>query len=364
MPTGTIVRVCGAAPCAPKQSGSLPLSLSLALPPAFASAAVTWARADGIALAAGAVTAGGRSLMLLASELPSGGTPLTIMANISQEGVTGVASISVPINAAPYCTTASTAFAPESGNSTQGSCLALVAKSNVFPGAEFLADAPAFADDDDGAAALTYEWGTLDAKAQRVPQLTDRVTSFRFAALPLGATTVYVRAVDPLGASAEARAVVTVVDPPAGFDASTAVDALNITSLVNTADPSVINQAAASVAALASFSSASNASQEQKAAVQAAIDTKASALLLASSATVDSNDPDAAAAAAASAGAMVKVMANVSGEARTAVLNLGKNREWTGFKHMRVLKHMYPDLDIAPAAAKPAPRMPPPSPPQ
>jgi hypothetical protein len=172
VPTGVIARSCGSKACPPKQDAGSPLSLVLQLPAAFAAAAVSWSRADGEPLPADAASPSGLQLNLPASQLPSGGaSTVTLVANLTLAGATGQVAVTVPINAAPFC--------PIGGPP----CLSVVTKRDAFPDAEFVAAAAGFADDDDGASALVYEWGTLGAGGARSPLLIDTVTSFRFTGL-------------------------------------------------------------------------------------------------------------------------------------------------------------------------------------
>jgi hypothetical protein len=97
--------------------------------------------------------------------------------------------------------------------------------------------------------------------------------------------------------------------PPKGFDAAAAAAALNVSSVANVGDPSVLNQAAASIASLASFglSEAANSSDEDKGRLRAVVDTQGAALLVASAAAGDARDPEAAQTAAFSAAGIFKV---------------------------------------------------------
>lgn len=271
-----------------------------------------WSRGDGAS-----VSSTSTDLTVSPSDLAGAGSLFTVYANISLNEASGVAAFSVPMNAVPYCP------------ATIGKCLAVTSKHETFPDAEFLASASGFADDDDGSGALTYEWGVLDDRRRPSPLLIDKVSTFKFAGLPKGPTTIYVRAIDPQGAAVDEQTVVVVHDPPPNFSATSAVEAVNISNVVNVGDPAVINQAVQSIAALANFglASDSSASESTKQALRDVVDTKGAALLVASAASVDKHDPEAAQTAAFSAASMVKVMNNVSEEAKGAALDIGKNRE-------------------------------------
>jgi len=316
VPTGSIARLCGSTACAPKHSGSQPLSLVLQLPGAFAAASVSWARADGIPIAAGDVS--GLELTVPVAKLPAAGTPLVVQANISLNGESGSAMLTVPVNSAPYCPPG------------KEKCLTVDAKHDIFPYVEFVATASGFSDDDDGASNLMYEWGVFDQRQRPSPLLIDRVTTYKFVGLPKGQTKIYVRATDAAGASAEEWTVVTVRDPPAEFSATSAVESVNISTVASLGDPALLNQAANSIVALASFGLTSNTTSDAaKQELMAAVNDKGAALLVASAAKVDAHDPEAAQTAAFSAASMVRVMnmSSVSEEAKGAALDIGMNCE-------------------------------------
>ena len=207
VPTGTVNRACGPAGCPAKHDAAKPLMAILQLPPAFAAANVTRSRQDGVALAAGDVTASGLEVTIPPAKLPRGGASISLTATIILEagGTEGHTAPAVPINAAPYCPTGK-------------SCLSLSAKTGQFPSAEFVATASGFVDDDDDdASRLKYEWGTFDhARGTRTTLMVDQVTLFKFAGLPAGETEVYVRVSDPLGAVVERRETVNVTAPSTG----------------------------------------------------------------------------------------------------------------------------------------------------
>ncbi len=315
VPTGTISRACGAAACPRKHGTSQPLSLVMQLPNAFAAATVTWARAD-----TGAITGvSGTQLTIAAANLPAAGAPLTVVANISLGGELGSATITVQTNAAPYCSLGT------------GNCLSVEPRTGQFPGAEFVATALGFSDDDDGAAGIIYEWGVMGAGNRPLPLLIDRVTTFKFSGLPVGGNKIYVRAVDAQGAvAAREDTTVTVLPPQANFNPKTAVDSVDVSQVESLGDPAVLNQAANSIAALASFgASSADMTAEDKEALQSVVDDKGSALLKASASQVDAHDLEASHTAAFSAVSMVKVMnaSVISDDTKEAALNIGKNRE-------------------------------------
>ena len=105
-------------------------------------------------------------------------------------------------------------------------------------------------------------------------------------------------------------------------------------------DPAALNQAAQSIAALASFGADSNTtSVADKAALQEVVDGKGSELLLASAGSIDVRDPEAARTAAASAAGMVAVMTNLTADAQKAVLSIGESRECRVCRQGRACGH-------------------------
>ncbi|GBF98657.1 hypothetical protein Rsub_11651 [Raphidocelis subcapitata] len=299
VPTGSLRRVCASGACAPKHAGSAPLTVALRVPAAFDTAAVVW-KVNGAAVAG----ATGALLTLAPEALPADGAPLVITAEITKDDKTGVASLTVPLNAPPACTLAA-------------GCLAVEAKADTFPAAEFVASATGFVDDG-GADGLVFEWGVLAAGARR-PVLIDRAPSFRFKALPAGASTLYVRAIDADGAATLATADVTVKAPAAGFAAGGAVSGLNVAAAVATKDPAAISSTAQQLAAIAQYAAAN---KTELAALQTAVDTKGAALLAASRGAVSEWDADAAQTTAAGAADVVGVMSNVTDEAKQAAVEI------------------------------------------
>jgi hypothetical protein len=162
---------------------------------------------------------------------------------------------------------------------------------------------------------------------QLSPLLIDRATSFKFSRLPLGPSTVYVRAIDAQGAGTTFMRVVTVKAPPPGFDASGAVAALDIARAAATGDPAALSQVAMAIASLASYGFSSTASSANASSEFArSVDAKATAVLAASSASLDAKDPDALRTTTASAASVVKVMTSMDRwghrRARTAAVGL------------------------------------------
>lgn len=309
VPTGIIMRSCSSTPCPTKHSASQPLSMVLQLPNSFSDATARWTRGDGVPLTSDSSTL----LTIKPEDLASAGTLIELRANITLGSASGLATLSVPINSAPYCPAGT-------------KCLTVDQKSDSFADSLFVASASGFADDDDGSGNLKYEWGTLDDRRNPSPVPCDDLTACKFSHLPKGPTTIYVRAKDPQGAFAEERTVVVVQGPPANFSAAAAVAAVNMSNVVNTGDPALLTEAAHSIAALASYglSNATTTSDSAKQELQAVVNNQGAALLVASKGTVDVRDPAAAQTTALGAASMVKVMSNISEAAAGAALEIGK----------------------------------------
>lgn len=305
IPTGIITRLC-AGPCPDVQPSDKPLTLVLIT--AAASPSVAWT------INGAAASGSGPKLVVDPTQMPTDGSPLTITATITSNGMSGVASFIVPVNAAPVC--------------SQEPCVKVATRNSVFPSADFAATASGFADPDGLTNALVYEWGVIGANGKRQALLIDHATSFRFMGMPVGNTTAYVRAIDAYGAAAMETFLLTVAAPGADFSAAAQVTSFNVTNTLATGDPSAINNAARTIAALAGFGLASNATDADKANFQADVDSKGAALLIASSANVVPVDPEAAQTTANSAAELLKVMTNVSADAKGAALSIANNREW------------------------------------
>ncbi|KAI8464953.1 MAG: hypothetical protein J3K34DRAFT_489498 [Monoraphidium minutum] len=305
VPTATIKRAC-AGPCPPKHAASKPIAVELAVPAAFEAAAISWT-------VNGAPVEGakGLSLTIPAASIPANGD-VAVTAELSLDGKTGSASLVVPINKAPYCKAAS--------------CLVVEAKAgDAFP-QQYVASVPLglIADDDGAAADLTFEWGVRGAAGDK-PLLIDAAPSFRFAELPAGESSIYVRATDAMGAKYEATAAVDVPAAPEGFDAAAAVAAIDPAQAKRTGDPAAISSAVRSLTLLAGVGPAANATEAEVAAFKAAVNARLEALLGAGAEMVDSADLQAAQTAAATAAAALGAIAYNQTAVAKQALALGVN---------------------------------------
>jgi hypothetical protein len=300
VPTGALFRACDGA-CGPAHDGSRPLAVSLFAPEAPADAVISWT-ANGAPVAGAA----GRLLTLQPADLPAAGGPLRIAATITTpaSGLAGSASLVVPVNAPPACAEAA-------------GCLSLSSATAPFAGPGVTAAAAGYTDDGD-LSDLTYEWGVVAADGSLKPLLIDRAPSFKFSALPQGLAWVYVRVTDSLGASAFAKASVNVTAPAAGFKAAAAATAVDAAGAAATKDPSAIGRASRQLLAIRTYSAGVNTSAADKAAIEAAVNSKGEALLKATSETVNEWDPEGAQTAVGTAADIIGAMTNRTAEARAA----------------------------------------------
>jgi len=102
IPTGKIIRQCGSA-CPAKHSADQPLSLSLQLDKGYEAASISWSGPAGAGIS-------GTSKDLTISNLPRTlGQQIIVSAVLSLQGQSGTATIAVPLNFPPYCSS-STCF--------------------------------------------------------------------------------------------------------------------------------------------------------------------------------------------------------------------------------------------------------------
>jgi hypothetical protein len=283
--------------------------VSLYAPEAPLASTISWTKNG--ARIAGATKA---LLTLEPADLPAGGEPLELAAKITAPGgAAGTAALAVPINAAPSC--------PEPAG-----CLSLSSASTPFAGPGVVASAAGFTDDGD-LSALTYEWGRVNADGSLKPLLIDRAPAFRFQGLPQGVSRVYVTVRDALGASATSTAAINVTAPAAGFKAAAAAAAVDVAAATATKDPSALGRAGAQLAAIKGYASGINTSATDKAAINAAINTKGAALLAATADIVSDWDPEAAQTAAGTAADIMALMTNRTDAARAAGVATGDTRE-------------------------------------
>jgi hypothetical protein len=260
-PRGALLRVCGLDGCDAPHPTTSDLTLQLVLRAVDAAANVTWSSAQAPGLSA-LPSVRFSSLVFLtvpASRLPVTLPSMTIVANMTRNGASGIATVTVPLNSAPMC-------------SEPAGCCGLAMQSSAFPDAAAYVSAQGWTDANTDASQLRFEFGirpgggcvsetrvvlfclTTHAPLRPLcrlplPYVTAAATCFvhllrsapdriqyvgaqpaaLIVGLPVGASTLYCCAVDAYGAKSCGTANATVTPPPANFDASSAL--ANATSL-------------------------------------------------------------------------------------------------------------------------------------
>ncbi|GIL86916.1 hypothetical protein Vretifemale_15113 [Volvox reticuliferus] len=283
-PRGTISRVCSLLGCSGLHSTDLPLVLSLQLDDAARNAAVTWSCEDittlnSIASKSTAASAVRRVVSIPASALPTTLSQITITATMDLKGVQGVATLTVGINSAPVCSL---------NSSSPLECFSVDVLNDTAPYASLVARAAGWADGQDDQ--LRYEFGVRE-NVTLSPEVKARgsSTSASILGLHAGNWAVYVCAIDTQGSRTCASRNVTILAPPANFNAVSALLSLDVTSTVTSNDQGALmdmaGQATAMMASLmtqqtniAANSSAANSAQ-QGAAIATVTTSIATALL-------------------------------------------------------------------------------------
>ncbi|KAF8072463.1 olpB [Scenedesmus sp. PABB004] len=318
IPTGRVSRLCGgraagaggaaAGGCAARHGADAPLSLLLRADPGFEAAAVTWHSEQVAALAGGA--AGGAQLTLAPGDLPAAGS-VTIVAALSLNGMAGSTSITVPLNQPPACGKAAPAPPGGGGPAPPPRCLELSATNGTFGSATFTASAGAFQDE----GPLSFDFGLVEPGSLRKKSLfAGSSSSYVFAGLPQGRSTLYVCASDSDGAAACETADVDVLPPAADFAPSDALTQLDVARMASTNDVSVLAAGAAALQSLTAYVTAgaggangsgdAAAEPEAQARLVVAIEAKAGALINTLAGSADALVVGAAAALSAASGAV------------------------------------------------------------
>ncbi|KAG2445796.1 hypothetical protein HXX76_000400 [Chlamydomonas incerta] len=224
-PRGTLTRQCAAAACSTPHSTASSLGVQLVVASGFTAATVTFASADLPAVAslvaASSATdptlpAGTHQLTIPAAALPTNRPDLTLTATMALNGVTGQATVTVPLNSAPYCSL-TTATSPT----------------------------PA-----DNAACLTSE--LADGRTVSSLQQSGNAPSGTLVGLAKGNVTLYGCAIDPYGSRTCGTVVVAVKPAAAGFNASEALATVDVAALLESNDKRSLLQAAATAASIIS----------------------------------------------------------------------------------------------------------------
>mgnify|MGYP001807213487 CR=1 FL=1 len=248
-PRGSLKRQCGLSGCTAPHSTDRPLVLALVLESAFTAATVTWSSVEAPAvsglIAASSATDPTRYLTVPAALLPGNRASLTISANLSLAGVTGLATTTVSLNSAPSCTL---------GESTSA-CLVPTMLNDTFPGAAVSLLAQGWADAQDDAPLLRYEFGVRTVAGggrttDNVQQIGGSASSTPLVGLPVGNSTLYCCVIDTAGSRTCATTVVTVKPPGADFNAAAALASVNVSALAQAGDQRTLLQAASQMSQL------------------------------------------------------------------------------------------------------------------
>ncbi|KAG2451825.1 hypothetical protein HYH02_003601 [Chlamydomonas schloesseri] len=240
-PRGNLTRQCAAAGCSSPHPTDKALTVMLTIATEFVASTVSWASADasgmaGLTAASAANTPGMppgvHTLTVPASVLPTNRPSITITAVMtSPANVSGEATVTVPLNGAPFCSLVPT-LAGASANAN-GVCLEVTALADTFPTAAFrnLGDGGAIND---------------------VMQQSSTAPSGTLVGMQQGNVTLYGCAIDPEGSRTCGAVLVTVKPPGADFNASAALSTMDVSALLESNDKRSLLQAANTAAAIMS----------------------------------------------------------------------------------------------------------------
>ncbi|GFR45710.1 hypothetical protein Agub_g7119, partial [Astrephomene gubernaculifera] len=276
-PRGTLTRQCSAAACAVPHSADQDLTVLLQLSSPYDTSAtaagisVSWASAEASAVAGltAVTTTNGTSYLLTvpAAVLPSTHSSISIAANMTvvATGVNGFAAITIALNGAPYCSLAS---------ANNSACLTVDLVNATFPTAAAKLTAVGWADSDSdtsGQQQLQYEFGVRQSSSvgssstsgtttvDQIQQLGS-ATSATIIGLPQGVVQLYGCAIDASGSRTCGTVNVTVQPPPAGFDPTSSLAAVDVTALAQANDQQALFQAAYQMAQLMSIATTNDSS--------------------------------------------------------------------------------------------------------
>lgn len=262
-PRGTLTRQCAPAACAVPHATDQPLVVRLDLAASYTDAAVAWSSPDiaasalaSVASAAtdAAIPPGVHYLTVAAAALPATRGSVTLTATLTAASgappATGLATITMPLAGAPYCTlSTSPDTATASGISASSPCISIQVASDTFPNAAVVIRADGWADPSAQAAAtgdepgesaaaassssalLRYEFGVREASGTAVVHRTGSSPTATLVGLPVGRVEVYGCAVTAGGARACGGGEAGVAAPTTGFDLAAALGSVNVTEL-------------------------------------------------------------------------------------------------------------------------------------
>ncbi|GFR46951.1 hypothetical protein Agub_g8600 [Astrephomene gubernaculifera] len=263
-PRGTLTRQCASGMCTGPHSTDAPLTVMLAMAAGYSISSVLWTSAElpglgATAAADSSAQSNARFLTVPASQVPTNRLSLTLTATMkTPDGLSGEATITVPLNSGPYCSLASSAGG-DIGSVAASACLSAEALDDVFPKAAFVMRAQGWADGQDSQ--LRYEYGVRNVRGDgRVVDQMYQIGSAASATitgLSQGNVTLYGCAIDSQGSRTCGVLNVAVKPPPADFDAVAAVASIDVDLVLQWNDASALLQAGQALANLlsAAFSS-------------------------------------------------------------------------------------------------------------
>eukprot|EP00884_Botryococcus_braunii_P012425 jgi/Botrbrau1/21183/Bobra.0061s0074.1 len=263
-PYGNATRSClPLGTCPKKQSSTSPVRLVFSAPPSFTNLAYSWYCASPASgcpnLSAPGVSNGRTSAFVVINPYDASGNPtlpdgvtLTFAVNLtdSRTGLTGQASVDVPINRRPVCTA-----------SPQSLCLTSDKSTGTALNTSFTVTANSWASSD----TLVYEFGRVDTTGKRTPFVKNSLSNtYTFLGLPQGNQTLYVCVSDTLLSQVCATTTVEVTAIPADFKPNFSALADSLTTANNSGDPQASIAASQQLATtLLSLGSATSSPEEK-----------------------------------------------------------------------------------------------------
>ncbi|KAG2441729.1 hypothetical protein HXX76_003344 [Chlamydomonas incerta] len=265
-PRGNLTRQCAAAGCGSPHPTDRALTVMLTIGTEFVASTVSWSSGDaagvaGLTAASAANTPGMppgvHTLTVPSSVLPTNRPSITITATMtSPANVSGEATLTVPLNGAPFCSLVPQALAGASA-AANGLCLEVTALADTFPTAAFRIRANNWADSSASALnTLSYDFGIRSlgdgGAVNDAVQQSSAAPSGTLVGMQQGNVTLYGCAIDPEGSRTCGTVVITVKPPGAGFNASAALSTVDVNALLESNDKRSLLQAANTAAAIMS----------------------------------------------------------------------------------------------------------------
>ncbi|KAG2486681.1 hypothetical protein HYH03_014611 [Edaphochlamys debaryana] len=279
-PRGTLRRLCAPALCSRPHPMGRPLDLMLTVEGTAGSTdvikSVVWSSDQAPSVATlkgtGGPTSGVFLLTIPPASLPSAPSITVAATMMNANGTSGVATLTIALSSAPYCSDTST---PAAGS---GPCLAVTVVYANAPNALVAVQAFSWSDIQDSASGLMYEFGlkfaaTSIGGAERVqPQQYGAATSAALYGMPDGTITVYGCAVDTGGARTCSDVLVSIGGAASGGAVDfSSLDSIDAAALLSANNPVALLQSASQAAGLfALVTSTSSADLRQLVAARSA----------------------------------------------------------------------------------------------